>query len=61
MNSFLSRATKGIGRTQPADWKDAGVALNNEELIGCQMPAGPGKVEDGSRNVALQYNEVMFI
>ncbi|KAG5715912.1 Poly [ADP-ribose] polymerase 2-A [Termitomyces sp. T112] len=49
-------ATKGIGRTQPVDWKDAGVALENEELIGCQMPAGPGK-DVLSPNAYLQYNE----
>ncbi|KAG6857651.1 hypothetical protein H0H87_010220 [Tephrocybe sp. NHM501043] len=49
-------ATKGIGRTQPVDWKDAGVALDNPELIGCQMPAGPGK-DVSPPNVYLQYNE----
>ncbi|KAG6894297.1 hypothetical protein C0992_006684, partial [Termitomyces sp. T32_za158] len=48
-------ATKGIGRTQPVNWKDAGEALENEELIGCQMPAGPGK--DVSLQSYLQYNE----
>ncbi|KAG6903003.1 hypothetical protein C0995_008576 [Termitomyces sp. Mi166 len=49
-------ATKGIGRTQPVGWKDAGVALENEELIGCQMPAGPGK-DVSPPNAYLQYNE----
>ncbi|KJA17358.1 hypothetical protein HYPSUDRAFT_46567 [Hypholoma sublateritium FD-334 SS-4] len=49
-------ATKGLGRTQPVDWKDAGRALNHPELIGCDMPAGPGKdvVPFGGY---LQYNE----
>ncbi|KAG5642504.1 hypothetical protein DXG03_002701 [Asterophora parasitica] len=49
-------ATKGIGRTQPVDWKDAGVALNNDDLLGCQMPAGPGK-EVSPPGAYLQYNE----
>ncbi|KAG6918681.1 hypothetical protein DXG01_012499 [Tephrocybe rancida] len=49
-------ATKGIGRTQPVKWKDAGQALDNEELIGCQMPAGPG-IDVSPPNVYLQYNE----
>lgn len=34
------RATKGIGRSQPIDWKDAGEALGNDELKGCLMPNG---------------------
>ncbi|KAG6814431.1 hypothetical protein H0H92_007434 [Tricholoma furcatifolium] len=50
-------ATKGIGRTQPVKWKDAGEALENEELIGCQMPAGPGQ-DVSPPNAYLQYNEV---
>ncbi|KAF5377298.1 hypothetical protein D9615_006389 [Tricholomella constricta] len=49
-------ATKGIGRTQPVDWKDAGRALNNDELIGCDMPAGPGK-DVSPPGAYLQYNE----
>ena len=36
----LCRATKGIGRTQPVDWKDAGEALGHNELKGCLMPKG---------------------
>ncbi|RDB29175.1 Poly [ADP-ribose] polymerase 2 [Hypsizygus marmoreus] len=48
--------TKGIGRTQPVDWKDAGQALNNDELVGCHMPAGPGK-DVCPPGAYLQYNE----
>ena len=55
-NHTPNRATKGVGRTQPVDWKDAGKALNNEELIGCQMPAGPGK-DVNPPGAYLQYNE----
>ncbi|CCA69405.1 related to NAD+ ADP-ribosyltransferase [Serendipita indica DSM 11827] len=48
-------ATKGLGRTQPKDWQDAGEALGHEELKGCWMP------KDGLTNVDstayLQYNE----
>jgi hypothetical protein len=41
-------------------WKDAGKALNNEELLGCHMPEGPGA--DVSPNMAyLQYNEVSLL
>lgn len=36
----MRRATKGIGRTQPANWKDAGEALGHDELKGCLMPSG---------------------
>ena len=36
----LRRATKGVGRTQPANWKDAGEALGHDELKGCLMPNG---------------------
>ncbi|KAF9485628.1 PARP-domain-containing protein [Pholiota conissans] len=51
-------ATKGIGRTQPLDWKDAGRALDHPELIGCDVPAGPGKdVAHLHPGVYLQYNE----
>ncbi|KAI0935474.1 hypothetical protein AcV5_003891 [Taiwanofungus camphoratus] len=49
--------TKGLGRTQPVEWQDAGVALENEALKGCHMPKGPGQdVSDAA--VSLQYNEV---
>ncbi|KAF5309111.1 hypothetical protein D9619_012829 [Psilocybe cf. subviscida] len=50
-------ATKGIGRTAPTEWKDAGRALNNPELVGCDMPAGPGKDLNLGHDVYLQYNE----
>lgn len=47
--------TKGIGRMQPAKWKDAGETLNNPALKGCFMPDGPGQPISG--NASLQYNE----
>ncbi|KIK70344.1 hypothetical protein GYMLUDRAFT_183864 [Collybiopsis luxurians FD-317 M1] len=50
------RATKGIGRSAPKNWKDAGKALNNEELNGCLMPDGPCG-EENSPQFCLQYNE----
>ncbi|KAJ4485480.1 PARP-domain-containing protein [Lentinula aciculospora] len=50
------RATKGIGRTAPTKWKDAGKALDNEELEGCIMPDGPC-ADDASPKGYLQYNE----
>ncbi|KAF5361683.1 hypothetical protein D9758_007389 [Tetrapyrgos nigripes] len=49
------RATKGLGRTQPPKWKDAGKALSNDELIGCHMPDGGGA--DVDHQGYLQYNE----
>ena len=36
----MRRATKGVGRTQPVNWKDAGEALGHDELKGCLMPNG---------------------
>jgi len=49
-------ATKGLGRTQPKDWIDAGEALGHEELKGCWMPKdGLGDVSDS--RLYLQYNE----
>ena len=36
----LRRATKGVGRTQPVNWRDAGEALGHNELKGCLMPNG---------------------
>ncbi|KAI0933069.1 hypothetical protein AcW1_000001 [Taiwanofungus camphoratus] len=48
--------TKGLGRTQPVEWQDAGVALENEALKGCHMPKGPGQ-DVGDAAVSLQYNE----
>lgn len=49
------RCTKGIGRTQPVQWKDAGETLSNPALKGCYMPEGPGQVSHA--NASLQYNE----
>ncbi|KAL0065642.1 hypothetical protein AAF712_007283 [Marasmius tenuissimus] len=49
------RATKGIGKSQPQKWKDAGKALGVEELKGCHMPDGkPAQVDTPGY---LQYNE----
>ncbi len=55
MNLF-GRATKGLGRTQPIKWKDAGKSLDNDELVGCEMPDGGGS--DVATGGYLQYNEV---
>jgi len=49
--------TKGLGRTQPGDWQDAGKALGNESLKGCLMPKGPPKDVAGMLPYGLQYNE----
>ncbi|KAF8887759.1 PARP-domain-containing protein [Infundibulicybe gibba] len=49
-------STKGLGRTQPGAWKDAGVALENDALIGCHMPDGPGQ-DVSTPGIYLQYNE----
>ncbi|KAE9409403.1 PARP-domain-containing protein [Gymnopus androsaceus JB14] len=56
------RATKGIGRTQPTNWKDAGKALGNDELVGCVMPDGACGDADvkglpSNTYLSLQYNE----
>ena len=51
------RATKGLGRTQPAAWQDAGEALEHPDLRGCHMPKGPGK-DVADPKLYLQYNEV---
>ncbi|KAI0770930.1 poly polymerase catalytic domain-containing protein [Trametes elegans] len=51
-----ARATKGLGRSQPGDWQDAGVALNHPELRGCHMPKGPA-VDVNDPKLYLQYNE----
>ncbi|EJD04410.1 PARP-domain-containing protein [Fomitiporia mediterranea MF3/22] len=48
--------TRGIGRTQPIEWQDAGEALDNDELKGCLMPKGPAK-EVNPPGAYLQYNE----
>ncbi|KAJ3724305.1 poly polymerase catalytic domain-containing protein [Lentinula guzmanii] len=50
------RATKGIGLNAPTTWKDAGEALDNEELKGCIMPDGPS-AEIPNPQGYLQYNE----
>ncbi|KLO20418.1 PARP-domain-containing protein [Schizopora paradoxa] len=49
-------ATKGIGRTQPVDWQDASVALENEELKGVMMPKGAAQSVNPP-GAYLQYNE----
>ncbi|KAL5535104.1 hypothetical protein ACEPAF_3197 [Sanghuangporus sanghuang] len=49
-------STRGIGRTQPVDWQDAGEALDNDELKGCLMPKGPAK-DLNPPGAYLQYNE----
>jgi poly [ADP-ribose] polymerase len=55
---LLCSSTKGIGRTQPTKWQDAGDALDNAVLKGCHMPAGPGEdVSKDHPNAYLQYNE----
>ncbi|TFY51615.1 hypothetical protein EVJ58_g10471 [Rhodofomes roseus] len=51
-----ARCTKGLGRTQPAEWQDAGAALENDALSGCHMPKGPGQDVQGIQGY-LQYNE----
>lgn len=45
---------------QPNRWKDAGKALNNDELVGCHMPDGPGELVPNIPGY-LQYNEVRFL
>ena len=52
-----TRATKGIGRTQPVNWKDAGEVLGNDALKGCHMPDGTA-VDFNPAGAYLQYNEV---
>ncbi|KAI1785714.1 PARP-domain-containing protein [Ganoderma leucocontextum] len=51
-----AKATKGLGLTQPAEWQDAGDALDHPELKGCHMPKGPGKDVSDPKGY-LQYNE----
>ena len=53
----MSRSTKGLGRTQPAEWQDCGDALDHPELRGCHMPKGPSKDESDTK-AYLHYNEV---
>ncbi|CAL1697247.1 unnamed protein product [Somion occarium] len=54
--SAKALCTKGLGRTQPAEWQDAGSTLEHDALKGCLMPKGPGKDIDDPQ-VCLQYNE----
>ncbi|KAF8323020.1 PARP-domain-containing protein [Clavulina sp. PMI_390] len=49
-------ATKGIGRTQPVDWKDCHDLLGNEKLKGVKMPYGLPS-DQAAANAYLQYNE----
>ena len=73
-NAILS-ATKGLGRTQPADWQDAGDSLEHDDLKGCWMPKGTsifwlfeihansylaGGLTDTQTGAGLQYNEVSY-
>ena len=58
MRTSSSSSTKGLGRTQPQNWQDAGEALGNPALKGVHMPKGPtGDVKDRN-DIYLQYNEV---
>ena len=52
------RATKGLGRTQPKAWQDAGEALDNPALKGVHMPKGPAGDVNDRNDLYLQYNEV---
>lgn len=54
---YKIRATKGLGRTAPIDWQDAGEALDNEDLKGCIMPKGAAQ-DTNVPGAYLQYNEV---
>ncbi|KAI0641208.1 poly polymerase catalytic domain-containing protein [Trametes meyenii] len=51
-----AKATKGLGRSQPDQWQDAGDALNHPELRGCHMPKGPA-ADVNDPKIYLQYNE----
>ncbi len=53
----VCRATRGIGQTQPVNWQDAGLALDNEELKGVMMPSGAAQ-DVNPAGAYLQYNEV---
>ncbi|KAH7883960.1 poly polymerase catalytic domain-containing protein [Phlebopus sp. FC_14] len=53
---YNKRATKGIGRTQPTQWQDAGEALENTALTGCHMPKGTAS-DVSTPGGYLQYNE----
>ncbi|KAG9014738.1 hypothetical protein FRB94_010585 [Tulasnella sp. JGI-2019a] len=49
-------ATKGCGRWQPKEWKDAAEVTGNEELRGVDIPNGPLEHGDDHR-FGLYYNE----
>ncbi|KAF8174472.1 PARP-domain-containing protein [Mycena galopus ATCC 62051] len=49
------RTTKGLGRSAPAHWTDAGAVLLNEELRGCMMPVGSKRLR--TAQPALHHNE----
>ncbi|KAJ6628417.1 PARP-domain-containing protein [Mycena sp. CBHHK59/15] len=49
------RSTKGLGRSAPARWTDAGVVLDNDALRGCMMPAGRRRLR--TVQPALHHNE----
>ncbi|KZT08880.1 PARP-domain-containing protein [Laetiporus sulphureus 93-53] len=51
------KCTKGLGRTQPGEWQDAGEALENDALKGCHMPKGKGK-DTSDPQAGLFYNEI---
>jgi poly [ADP-ribose] polymerase len=51
------RATKGVGRMQPTNWQDAGIALGHKELAGVYMPKGEAS-DVNPPGSYLQYNEV---
>ncbi|KAI0638778.1 poly polymerase catalytic domain-containing protein [Trametes polyzona] len=51
-----ARATKGIGRSAPGEWQDAGLALAHPGLRGCHMPKGPA-ADVPDPKAYLQYNE----
>ncbi|TCD65883.1 hypothetical protein EIP91_002043 [Steccherinum ochraceum] len=51
-----ARATKGLGRVQPAAWQDAGETLEHDALKGVHMPKGKPK-ENNSGQESLMYNE----
>jgi poly [ADP-ribose] polymerase len=49
-------ATKGLGKTAPTKWKDAGKALGVDDLVGCHMPDNGGQPIPDITGY-LQYNE----
>ncbi|KAJ7729067.1 PARP-domain-containing protein [Mycena maculata] len=51
----LKRSTKGLGRSAPARWTDAGTVLGSDELRGCMMPAGRRRLR--TVQPELNYNE----